>query len=68
MCWSLFLINWLESLFNKDQGLKACNFIKSRLQHKSFPVNIVKFLGTSILKKIYFEEHLLCRTSVNGSV
>ena len=24
-------------------GLKACNFIKKRLQHRCFPVNIVKF-------------------------
>ena len=29
--------------------LKACNFIKKRLQHKRFPVNIAKN---------YFEEHL----------
>ena len=35
VCWSLFLI--------KFQVLKACNFIKKRLQHSCFPVNIAKF-------------------------
>ena len=43
----------LESLFNKVAGLKACGFIKERLQHKSFPVNFHKFLKTS-----FFTEHL----------
>ena len=32
--------------------LKACNFIKKRLQHRCFPVNIAKFLRTPILKNI----------------
>ena len=32
-----------DSLFNKVSGMKACNFIKTRLQHRFFPVNI----GTS---------------------
>ena len=36
----------LESLFNKVAGLKACKFIKNRLQHRRFPVNIAKFLRT----------------------
>ena len=31
---------------------KACNFIKKRLQHRCFPVNIVNFKNT------YLEEHL----------
>ena len=34
----------LESLFNKVVDLKNCNFIKKRLQHSCFPVNITKFL------------------------
>ena len=34
----------LESLFNKAAGLKARNFIKKRLQHRYFLVNIVKYL------------------------
>ena len=34
----------LESLFNKVAGLKACNFIKKRLQYSCFPVNIAKML------------------------
>ena len=37
----------LESLFNITPGLKACNFIKGRLQHMCFPVNIAKFLRTA---------------------
>ena len=43
----------LESPFNKITGLKACNFIKKRLQHRRFLVNIVKFLRISILQNIY---------------
>ena len=37
----------LESLFNKFIGRKACNFINERLQHRCFPVDIVKFLRTA---------------------
>ena len=40
----------LESLFNKIAGLKACNFIKKRLQHKGFPMNFRKFTKTPILE------------------
>ena len=43
----------LESLFNKVVGLKACNFIKGRLQHRCFPVNNAKFLRTH-----FFTKHL----------
>ena len=32
----------LEFLFNKVAGPQARNFIKNRLQHRSFPVNIAK--------------------------
>ena len=42
----------LESLFNKVSGLQACIFIKKRLQHRCFPVNIAKFLKTPILNYI----------------
>ena len=35
------------------KGLKDCNFIKKRLQHRCFPVNIVKFLRTA-----FYTEHL----------
>ena len=35
----------LEPLFKKVTGLKACNFIKKRPQHRFFPMNIEKFLG-----------------------
>ena len=40
----------LQSLFNKVAGLQTCNFITKRLQHRCFPVNIVKFLRKPILK------------------
>ena len=43
----------LESMFNKVRGLKFCNFIKKRLQHRCFPVKFVKFLRTP-----FFTEHL----------
>ena len=39
-----------ESLLDKVVGIQACNFIKKRLQHRCFSVNIVKFLRTLILK------------------
>ena len=42
----------LESIFNKVAGLKACNFIKKRLQHTCFPIKYAKFLRTPILKNI----------------
>ena len=45
----------LESLFNKV----TCNFIKKRLQHRRFPVNIANFKNT------YFEKHL--RTTASDS-
>ena len=49
LCWSLFLIKM--PLFNK--GLKVCNFIEKRLQHRFFPVKFAKFLRTP-----FFIEHL----------
>ena len=36
----------LESLFEKASELKACNFIKKRLQHSCSPVKFAKFLKT----------------------
>ena len=45
-------ISVLESIFNKTAGLKACNFIKKRLQHRCFPLKFAKFLRTPILKNI----------------
>ena len=35
------------------KGLKACNFIKKRLQHRSLTKKIAKFLRTPILKNIF---------------
>ena len=67
----------LESLFDEVAALQACNFIKKRLQHMCFAVNIATFLRTPILKKIC--ERLLlhnkfqrlfsvCQSSINLSV
>ena len=42
----------LECSFNRLTGFKTCNFLKKRLQHSCFPVNIAKFLRTLILMKI----------------
>ena len=36
----------LEVFLNKIAGLQTCNFIKKRLEHRCFPVNIAKFLRT----------------------
>ena len=47
----LKILQYLEE--NTCVGLKACNFIKKRLQHKCFPENIAKFLRTT-----FFIEHL----------
>ena len=50
----------LESVFNKE-GLKACNFIKKRLQRRCFPVDTAKFLRRPILKNMC--ERLLLKKS-----
>ena len=42
----------LESLFNKFAGLKACNFIKKRLEQ------VLSCEICKIFKNTYFEEHL----------
>ena len=39
-------------LFNKVAGLKSCNFIEKRLQHRCFPVKFAKILRPSILENI----------------
>ena len=40
----------LESLFSKVASLEAYKFIKKRLQHTCFPVNIANFLRKFYLK------------------
>ena len=40
------------ALFNQVEGLRTCNFVEKRFQHRSFSVNIAKFLKMLILKKI----------------
>ena len=58
-CFAIFTgkVPVLESLFHKIAGLKICNFIKKRLQHRCFLVNIAKLLRTA------FIEHLLVAAS-----
>ena len=48
---------------------KAYNFIKKRLQHRSFPLKLVKFLRTSILKNICKQRLLqvLLRCSIENA-
>ena len=43
----------LNSLFIKAAGLQGSNFMKKKLQHRCFPVNIAKFFRIS-----FFKEHL----------
>ena len=43
----------METIFIKAAGLQTCNYIKQRLQHKCFSVNIAEFLRIAI-----FIEHL----------
>ena len=39
------------------------NFIKKRLQHRNFPVNIAQFLRTTIMKNI-FKRQVLIETAL----
>ena len=39
----------LESVFNKVADLNVYNFIKKKLQHRYFPVNIAKFFRTDFV-------------------
>ena len=63
--------------FNKTIDLYGYNFIKKRLKHWCFPLNIEKFLGTAILKNICerlllhltdFSEQLVCRQAIFQNV
>ena len=49
---------WAGVFFNKGANLKACNFIKKRLQHRRFPVKFPNILKTSFLKE-YLKWQLL---------
>ena len=53
-----------SSLFKKVADLKPCNFIKKKLQHRCFSVNIAEFLRTPILKNIC--ERLLLSIPISG--
>ena len=43
----------LESLFNTAAGLLASNFIKKRLHHRRFLVNMAKYLRTSMIEGFF---------------
>ena len=47
----IFVLECWESLFYKVAGLKTCNFIKKRIQHRCFPVKFAKYF-----KNTCFEE------------
>ena len=40
-----------ETLLNKVVGLKTNSFVKKRLQHRCFPLNIARFFNNSFFKK-----------------
>ena len=43
-----------RSLLNKVVGLKGCNFIRNRLQHRCFSVNTAKFKGMVFLAEHFW--------------
>ena len=43
----------LESLFNKAAGLKTCNFLKKRLQHRCFSVKFAEYLRRPNIQNIF---------------
>ena len=43
----------LKSLCIKDADLKACSFIKMRLQHRCFPVNSAIFMGKHLCWSLF---------------
>ena len=53
----------LESYFKIVAGLKVCNYIKKRLQHRFFFCEYCK-----IFKKTYFEEHLRPAASASSKI
>ena len=46
------------------ESVKACNFIKKRLQRKCFPVNIAKFLRTAFLQNTFGDCFFMPRTTL----
>ena len=47
-------------------GLKACNFIKKRLRHRCFPMNIAKFFRTAFLMEHFWLLLLECVEKYEG--
>ena len=61
---SVVLSGIWKSVISIPAVLKACNFIKIKLQHRGFPVNIPKVLGTAFLKErlcILFHVQRACK-------
>ena len=51
----------LESVFNEVAGLKACNFVKKRLQHKYYLVKFGKFLrALSLTEQLFTVTACVC--------
>ena len=57
----------LESFVNKIADLTDSNFIKKRLQHRYFPVNIAKFLRTAFFTEQFRSCFCTLRTTVPGN-
>ena len=48
-----FIIGVLKGFtISTAKHFKACNFLKKRLQHRYFPVNIAKFFRTVFLRTL----------------
>ena len=58
----------LDSLFNKVAGLRACDFIKKRLQHRCFPVKFVKLLRTPPLAASYDVRRVISAKADGGRI
>ena len=43
----------LAFIFDKVTDLKAGSYIKKRLHHRCFPVNIATFLGTAFIMELF---------------
>ena len=56
---------------NRNVSLQSWNFMKERLQHSFFPVNIAKFLKTPILEiicKQLFERFPTCASNITRNL
>ena len=56
------------SQYSQENTRVSCNFIIKRLQHRCFPVNIAKFLGTSIMKTICEQLFLKVQVAISKAM